>query len=112
MILMDGNPVLSCILPVFQVRNAHLVTLESFSLTPDYADIKEGFENAGVNMCGFCNAGKIFVTHALLNQTLRPTTAEIREQFSGILCRCTTIDELISGVKKAAGIRRKRNNDE
>ena len=112
MVLMNGDPVHSCILPVFQVRNASIVTLESFSLTHDYADIIEGFEIAGVNMCGFCNAGKIFITHTLLDHNTRPSTVEIREQFSGILCRCTAIEELIAGVKKAGTIRRKRKNAE
>ena len=112
MILMNGDPVHSCILPVFQVRNARILTLESFSTTADYSDIIAGFEGADVHMCGYCNAGKIFVAHALLERTIRPTTNEIREQFSGIMCRCTTIDELISGVKKAATLRRKRNNAE
>lgn len=112
MVLMDGEPVLSCILPVFQVKNASIMTLESFLLTPEYTDIHEGFENAGVQMCGYCNAGKIFITHALLERNVRPTSEQIREQFSGILCRCTIIDDLISGVKKAATIKRKRNNAE
>jgi len=110
MVLMNGNPVPSCIVPVFQARNATIVTIEEFSKTPECADVLAGFDLAGVAMCGFCNAGKILIAHAILQADLRPTKEHIRDMFSGNLCRCTSIDDLVTGVKNAATIRRKRLN--
>lgn len=110
MVLMNGNPVPSCIVPVFQARNASIVTIEEFKKTEECADVLAGFELAGVTMCGFCDSGKILIAHAILQGDLRPTKEIIREMFSGNLCRCTSIDDLVTGVKNAATIRRKRLN--
>jgi len=108
MVLMNKLPVPSCIIPVFQIRNASIQTLEKFKETEEYSDILQGFTEAGVNMCGFCNAGKIFVAHRMLEENLRPVKEDIRELFSGNMCRCTSIEELILGVKAAGTVRRKR----
>jgi carbon-monoxide dehydrogenase small subunit len=110
MVLMNGEPVPSCVVPVFQVRNSSIVTLEHFSATPDYQDIIGGFEEANVSMCGFCNAGKIFIAHTILNANLRPPKDDIKEMYSGNMCRCTSIEDLIIGVKNAGSRRRKRLN--
>ncbi len=110
MVLMNDSPVPSCIMPIFQVRNTSITTLESFCKTDDYQDIINAFEGAGVNMCGFCNAGKIFIAHTILLANLRPLKEEIREMFSGNMCRCTNIEDLITGVKNAGANRRKRQN--
>jgi aerobic carbon-monoxide dehydrogenase small subunit len=110
MVLLNEAPVPSCIIPVFQVRNCSVITIEEFSKTADYRDIIEGFESAGVAMCGFCNTGKIFIAHSILSQNLRPSKEDIRELFSGNMCRCTSIDDLVVGVKNAGLIRRKRQN--
>lgn len=110
MVLVNNSPIPSCIIPVFQVRNCAVITLEQFSKTEDYQDIIEGFRTAGVSMCGFCNAGKILVTHSILSADLRPSKETIKEMFSGNMCRCTSIDDLVVGVKNAGAIRRKRQN--
>lgn len=110
MVLMDGNPVPSCIMPIFEVRNSSIVTLEAFSLTDDCRDITDGFRDAGASMCGFCNAGKIFIAHSILSSNLRPTGEEIKRMFSGNICRCTCIEDLVAGVKLAGTLRRKRLN--
>jgi len=110
MVLIDGKPVPSCIIPVFQIRNAAIETIEHFSGTDNYRDIMEGFANAGVSMCGFCDSGKIFIAHAIVAADSRMPKEEIREMFGGNMCRCTSIDDLVAGVKNAAAIRRKRIN--
>ncbi|MBN1617163.1 MAG: 2Fe-2S iron-sulfur cluster binding domain-containing protein [Spirochaetales bacterium] len=109
-VLLDGKPVASCIVPVFLVRHGSVETLESFSKTEAYRDIKDGFAEAGVEMCGFCNAGKILHAHYLLEVHPRPTVEEIQACFTASICRCTSMEDLIEGVKKAAAIRRRRSN--
>lgn len=109
-VLLNGNPVPSCIIPVFQVHDAEVTTIEGFMQEEDYRDIEEGFRSAGVTTCGFCDAGKILTAHGILNEHPRPTKEEIKEMYSGNLCRCTNVEELIAGVKAAAAIRRRRRN--
>lgn len=110
MILMNGHPTPACIVPVFQVRNASIVTIESFMNTDDSRDILAGFAAAGVSMCGFCDAGKVFIAHSILQSETRPSRGEIMEMFSGNMCRCTSVDDLVAGINEAAAIRRKRQN--
>lgn len=109
-VLMNGNPVPSCLVPIFQVHDAEVVTIEGFTREEDYADIAEGFKSAGVTTCGYCDAGKILTAHAILNAFPRPSREEILEMYGGNLCRCTNADELVAGVKAAAILRRKRHH--
>jgi carbon-monoxide dehydrogenase small subunit len=110
MVLLNGKPVPSCVVPVFQIRNSSIVTLEHFSTTPEYRDVMEGFANAGVSMCGFCDAGKILIAHAIVSADTRMSKDEIKAMFAGNMCRCTNVDDLVAGVKNAIAIRRKRTN--
>lgn len=110
MVLMDGQPIPSCIVPIFQVKNHSIITIEHFMKTDDYRDISDGFDTAGVSMCGYCNTGKIFIAHTILLASLRPLKEDIREMFSGNLCRCTNIEDLVAGVKNSGANRRKRQN--
>ena len=110
MVLLGGNPVPACIVPVFQVRNMSIVTIEGFRETDDYNDIHKGFGTAGVAMCGFCNAGKILIAHTILASDIRPTKETVKGMFSGNICRCTDLESLIEGVLQAGIIRRKRQN--
>lgn len=107
-VLMNGIPVPSCIVPAFQIRNAEIVTLSHFQKTEDHQDIQKGFKDAGVTMCGFCNAGKILTAHSIISTYAKPNKQEIKEALSGIVCRCTNIEDLIQGIQKAALYRRKR----
>ncbi len=108
MVLLDGIPVPSCVIPVFQARAARVVTIEHFRETPECGDILEGFGEAGVTTCGFCDAGKLLVAHRILELSPRPSKDEIRRMYAGNVCRCTSLDELVSGVRAAAQARRRR----
>lgn len=110
MVLMNGNPVPSCVVPVFQVRNAVIETIEHFGKSAECQDLLDGFKVAGVMMCGYCDAGKLFIADAIIRSSERPAKEDIKAMFSGNLCRCTSIDDLVEGVKQAAIIRRKRIN--
>ncbi len=107
-VLFNGSPIPSCIVPVFQVQDGTIVTIEGFRSEEDYADIERGFLEAGVTTCGFCDAGKILTAHAILQAYPRPSKDEIKDMYGGNVCRCTNIDDLVAGVKNASNIRRKR----
>jgi len=110
MVLLNGVPVPSCIIPIFQVHDAEITTIEGFRDGDDFADIEKGFLEAGVTTCGYCDSGKILTAHAILAANQRPTKEEIKEAYGGNVCRCTNIDDLVAGVKNAAIILRKRHH--
>ncbi len=110
MVQLDGNPVPSCIIPVFEVKHRSVRTIEGFRQTEDFADIRQGFDRARVTMCGFCDAGKILIADSILRLEPKPSDEFSRSMFSGNICRCTSVDDLVEGVRIAGAIRRKRLN--
>lgn len=107
-VLMNNIPVPSCIISAYNVREAIITTLESFSTTSDYSDIMTGFSQAGVRMCGFCNSGKIFAAASIINKNARPSKDEILEVVTSLSCKCTETDTLVNGIQLAAAIKRMR----
>ncbi|MDR1748125.1 MAG: 2Fe-2S iron-sulfur cluster binding domain-containing protein [Spirochaetaceae bacterium] len=108
MVLLDGAPVSSCLIPISIIKDCEVITLEYFSQTPEYADITTGFRQAGIELCGFCSAGKIFTAHGILSKNLRPTKDDIREQLVGNDCKCVNSELLIAGIRLAGVLKRKR----
>jgi carbon-monoxide dehydrogenase small subunit len=108
LVFLDGRLVPSCIVPAFRARGREVVTLEGFALTDEYRDIAEGFASAGVETCGFCEAGKIMAAAALLERRSRPAREEILEQLSSAPCRCTDPESLVKAVQGAAEARARR----
>ena len=107
-VLLDGQPVASCLIPAGIVRNASIVTLEHFSKSPEYADIADGFKTAGVHPCGWCNAAKYFTVHSLLSRIYRPSKDELNELADGQTCSCTNRDTFINGVLYAVANKHRR----
>lgn len=107
-VILDGKVVPSCQVSAFKVRGGEVITIEGFAQTDEYQDIAIGFAKAGVETCGFCDAGKVLATEALLERTLEPSREEILAAFDGVPCRCTDPRALAQGVADAAELRRKR----
>jgi carbon-monoxide dehydrogenase small subunit len=107
-VLFNGKAVPSCIIPAFNARGSEIITIEGFVQTNEYQDIAAGFARERVEFCGFCDAGRIFATEALLEKKPRPSREEILEAFSGIRCRCAEPESLVAGVNAAAEFRQRR----
>ncbi|QTQ11980.1 ferredoxin [Treponema parvum] len=107
-ILLNGKPVPGDIIPIAVLKNANIVTLEHFMQTEDYKDIKEGFEQEGINLCGYCNAGKIFTAWDIIQTYKRPTAEEIEAAVSGMSFCCTNKKAYITGIRRAILLRTKR----
>jgi len=105
-IIFNGDIVKSCLIPAFRVNHSEIISIEGFSQTDEYQDILQGFENAELENCSFCNTAKILTTHALLEKNQRPAKDIILPAFYGIRCRCTEPMELTQGVMAAAEYRR------
>ncbi|MCL2069554.1 MAG: 2Fe-2S iron-sulfur cluster-binding protein [Treponema sp.] len=108
-VVLNGDVVKSCLTPAFKIRGSEIITIEGFSQTDECQDIVQGFAEAKVENCGFCNTCKILTVEALLSRNKRPTTKEeILPSFSGIGCRCTEPEELVRGVLSVVEHRRRR----
>ena len=107
-VVFNGKVTKSCLIPAFRVQGSEIITIESFSETDNCKDIIKGFEKAGVENCGYCNAGKIFITETILAKNRQPARSEILSGFSGTHCRCTDPEKLIAAVLAAADIRQRR----
>ncbi len=94
-VLVDGEPVCSCLLPVAQVEGAEVITIEGLG---GEHPLQRAFVEEGGAQCGICTPGMIMAALAL---GPNPTEAEIREGLAGNLCRCTGYTAIIRAVQKA-----------
>ncbi len=101
-VLIDGQPVTSCLIPVIQAENKEIITIEGIGSEDKLHPIQEAFVEEGAVQCGFCTPGMIVSSYALLNKNSNPTNDEIKEAISGNLCRCTGYTKIIQAVKKAS----------
>ncbi len=101
-VLLDGNPVNSCILPAFKVAGRSVITIEGLTKEDGRLDpIQEAFIHEGAVQCGFCTPGMIMNAKALLDKDPHPGEAKIREAISGVQCRCTGYRKIVQAVKTA-----------
>lgn len=107
-VLLNGKPVLSCLVPAFMIRDASILTFEGFSKSKYYRDISRGFADAGVTPCHYCAASKTLIIQALLNETTSPDPREILKALAINECHCIDEKDLVTAVTAAAKYRRRR----
>lgn len=101
-VLLDGQPVNSCLVPAFQAHGREVITIEGLAKDGELDPIQRHFVSEGAIQCGFCTPGMILSAKALLMRNPRPTRQEIREAISGNLCRCTGYVKIVNAIEKAA----------
>jgi carbon-monoxide dehydrogenase small subunit len=101
-VLVDGEPVLSCITPVWEAEGKDVLTVEGLASPAGLSALQDAFEVCGAAQCGFCTPGILMSAHALLERNLNPTRPEIQEALSGNLCRCTGYTKILDAVEQAA----------
>jgi carbon-monoxide dehydrogenase small subunit len=103
-VLMNGELVNSCLVPILQCEGASITTIEG--LAPEAAaplhPIQQCFLEHGGAQCGICTPGMILATHHLLQKHPHPTLAQIQEGLAGNLCRCTGYMRIFEAVQQAA----------
>ena len=101
-VLVDGRPVMSCLVPVCQVEGKALLTIEGLAKGDTLHPLQQAFAAHGGAQCGICTPGMILAAEAWVEH---PETAEdVREALAGNLCRCTgytKIFEAVESVKAA-----------
>ena len=107
-VLLDGEPVLSCLTLAATVDGREVVTIEGLAPLHKRAGgtgvdpIQDAFDRSGALQCGFCQPGMMLSAKALLTKNPRPTRDEIRHALSGNLCRCTGYTQIFEAVELAA----------
>jgi len=104
-VLVDGEPARSCLMFAGQAEGAEITTIEGLA-QPDGSlhPIQQAMMDAHGFQCAFCSPGFLMSAVALLEENPDPTTAEIREELSGNLCRCTGYQSIVAGVERAVEI--------
>ena len=101
-VLLDGEPVNSCLVAVGQCDGRTVVTVEGLGAPESLSPLQEAFAGEGGAQCGICTPGMLLSAQALLARTAQPTEGEIREAVAGNVCRCTGYARIVESVKAAA----------
>ena len=105
-VLMEGKPVLSCLVPLFQCQGSGIETIEGI-VANQAKEFIETFVATGGVQCGACTPGVVISSWALLQQNPRPSREEIQEALAGNLCRCTGYE----GIYRAFEAREQAEGD-
>jgi len=109
-VIFNGQVSPACLIPAFRVKESEIITIEGFSQTNEYQEIINGFAEVHLGNCGYCEAGKILCTEALLDRFPNPSKEEILLGFSGIKCRCTSVERIVKAVNLISEVRNGRLN--
>ena len=101
-VLVDGAPVLSCLMLGIEAENSEIVTVEGMAQNGKPHPLQKAFADLGAAQCGYCIPGILLTAKALLDESPHPTRQEIREALSGNLCRCTGYTKILQAVELAA----------
>jgi len=101
-VLLDGEAVVSCLLPAMKANGRSVVTVEGLGMEGELHALQQAFIEEGAVQCGYCIPGMLMSAKALLDKHPNPSEEEIKRAISGNLCRCTGYVKIIKAIKAAA----------
>jgi carbon-monoxide dehydrogenase small subunit len=101
-VLVDGEPMLSCLLPAEDVAGRRITTLEGLTPPEGLHPVQRAFLEANGFQCGYCTPGMELLATALLDHHPQPSAEEIREALVGNVCRCTGYAAIVDAIDAAA----------
>jgi aerobic carbon-monoxide dehydrogenase small subunit len=101
-VLVNGDPMMSCILPAEDIQDQEIITLEGLSTPTEIHPLQESFYNNFAIQCGYCSPGMLMVSKALIDQNPHPSREEIIAALTGNYCRCTGYEPIIQAIGEAA----------
>jgi carbon-monoxide dehydrogenase small subunit len=103
-VLLDGEPVRSCLMLGVQASGHEITTIEGLADGDAMNALQQALRDSHAFQCGFCTPGFVMQITSLLAENPSPTEAEVREALSGNLCRCTGYETIVNGALAAAGV--------
>ena len=100
-VLIDGEIVNSCLVPVAQVNGAEITTIEGVASGDQLHAVQQAFIDCGGAQCGICTPGMVLAAVDLLERNPNPTETDIRNGLAGNLCRCTGYMKIFESVVRA-----------
>ena len=97
-VMVDGMAVKSCIVLALQVRGKSVQTIEGLAREEVLDPVQQAFIENGAIQCGYCSAGMIMSSKALLKENPHPSESQVRHALSGNLCRCTGYHKIVKAV--------------
>ena len=101
-VLVDGKPVLSCLVLGLAVEGHEVTTVEGMADGPTLHPLQEAFAELGAAQCGYCTPGILLTAMALLEKAPRPSRETIQQELAGNICRCTGYIKIYEAVELAA----------
>jgi len=101
-VLVDGEPVLSCLALPAELEGAAVATVEGMARGGALHPLQQAFAELGAAQCGYCTPGILLTAEALLADNPAPTRDEVRHALAGNLCRCTGYTKILDAVELAA----------
>jgi len=101
-VLVDGEPVLSCLVLPVEVEGRRITTVEGMAQKGRLHPLQQAFAELGAAQCGYCTPGILLTARALLAERPSPTRQEVKEALAGNLCRCTGYTKILDAVELAA----------
>lgn len=108
-VLVDGEPVLSCLTLPVEVQGREITTVEGMGRRGELHPLQAAFVELGAAQCGYCTPGMLLAAKALLDRNPAPARAEIAAWLAGNLCRCTGYLKILEAVELAAARMRARS---
>ena len=101
-VLVDDQPMMSCLLPVEDVAGRRVTTLESLTPAEGLHPIQQAFVDNNAFQCGYCTPGMVMIAKALLDRDPAPGTGDVEEALTGNICRCTGYRPIVRAIEAAA----------
>jgi len=101
-VLLDGEPVLSCLELAVQCEGRDVQTIEGLARGTELHPLQAAFADLGGSQCGYCTSGMVMTAKALLDRDPAPSRERVKEALSGNLCRCTGYQQIWESVEEAA----------
>ena len=101
-VLLNGVSVKSCSILAMQAEGAEIITVEGLADGSKLSILQKSFLDHGAYQCGFCTAGMLMASKALLDENRKPTLEEIKQGIDGNICRCTGYNSIIRALTAIA----------
>lgn len=97
-VLMDGKPVLACLVLAVDARDRDILTIEGLKVAGELHPLQKAFVEHGAVQCGYCTPGMIMSAKPLLDKIPQPSEEQVKAAIAGNLCRCTGYNKIVEAI--------------